>query len=110
MLVYTRVAIPGFLFTVGTVTGVIDTLLAPLRLTGFLLAIHISLKHGLHKGHALISPRFHVGLLGLRGITCCCLKLKELTIAVIATAVHVKLPKSRQSETSLGKVVNGGRI
>jgi hypothetical protein len=56
-----------------------------LRLTGFLLAFCISLEHGLHEDHALIAPRLLVGLLGLRGLTCCC--LKGLTIAVIATAV-----------------------
>ncbi len=61
-------------------------LLALLRLTGFLLAFHISLKHGLHKGHALIAPNLLVGLLGLRGLTCCC--LQRLTIAVIATSVQ----------------------
>jgi hypothetical protein len=55
-----------------------------LRLTGFLLAFYISLEHGLHEGHALIAPRLLVGLLGLRGLTCCC--LKGLTITVIATA------------------------
>ncbi len=60
--------------------------LALLRLTGFLLAFHINLEHGLHKSHALIAPKFLVGLLGLRGLTCCC--LKGLTIAVIATAVQ----------------------
>jgi hypothetical protein len=57
-----------------------------LRLTGFLLAFHISLKHGLHEGHALIAPRLLVGLLGLRGLTCCC--REGLTIAVIAMAVQ----------------------
>jgi hypothetical protein len=57
-----------------------------LRLTNLLLAFHISLKHGLHEGHALIAPRLLVGLLGLRGLTYCC--LKGLTIAVIATAVQ----------------------
>ncbi len=57
-----------------------------LRLTRFLLAFHISLKHGLHENHALIAPRLLVGLLGLRGLTCCC--LEGLTIAVIATAVQ----------------------
>ncbi len=57
-----------------------------LRLTGFLLAFHIGLEHGLHEGHALIPPRLLVGLLGLRGLTCCC--LKGLTIAVIATIVQ----------------------
>jgi hypothetical protein len=88
MLVYTKscVAIPSFLFTVRTVTGVIITLLVLLRLTSFLLAFRISLEHVLHKSHALISPNFLVGLLGLRGLTCCC--LKGLTIAVIAMAVQ----------------------
>jgi hypothetical protein len=57
-----------------------------LRLTSFLLAFHISLEHGLHEGHALIAPRLFVGLLGLRGLTCCC--LKGFTIAVIAMAVQ----------------------
>ncbi len=56
-----------------------------LRLTGFLLDFYISLEHGLHEGHALIAPRLLVGLLGLRGLTCC---LEGLTIAVIATAVQ----------------------
>ncbi len=88
MLVYTKshVAVPSFLFAVGTVTGVVVTFLMFLRLTGFLLAFHISLKHGLHEGHALIAPRLLVGLLGLRGLTCC--GHKGLTIAVIATAVQ----------------------
>jgi hypothetical protein len=88
MLVYTKscVTLPSFLFTVGTVTGVIVMLLALLRLTSFCLAFCISLKHGLHEGHALIAPRLLVGLLELRGLTCCC--LKGLTIAVIATAVQ----------------------
>jgi hypothetical protein len=58
--------VPSFLITVGTVTGVIVALLALLRLTGFFLAFCISLKHGLHEGHALIAPRLLVGLLGLR--------------------------------------------
>jgi hypothetical protein len=57
-----------------------------LRLTGFLLAFNISLKHGLLEGHALIAPRLLVGLLGLRGLTCCC--LEGPTIAVIAVAVQ----------------------
>ncbi len=61
-------------------------LLALIRLTGFLLASCISLEHGLHEGHALIAPRLLVGLLGLRGLTCCC--LEGLTIAVIAMAVQ----------------------
>ncbi len=41
---------------------------------------------GLHEGHAFIAPRLLVGLLGLRGLTCCC--LEGLTIAVIAMAVQ----------------------
>ncbi len=63
MLVCTksRVAVPSFLFTVRTITGVIAVLLALLRLTSFLLAFHISLKHGLHEGHALIPPKLLVG-------------------------------------------------
>jgi hypothetical protein len=65
---------------------VIVTFLTFLRLTGFLLAFYISLEHGLHEGHALIAPRLLVGLLGLIGLTCCC--LKGLTIAVIAMAVQ----------------------
>jgi hypothetical protein len=88
MLVYTksRIAVPSSLFTVGTVTGVIVTFLTFLRLTGFLLDFYISVEHGLHKGHALITPRLLVGPLGLRGLTCCC--LEGLTVAVIATAVQ----------------------
>ncbi len=50
------------------------------------MAFYISLKHGLHKGHTLVTPRLLVGLFGLRGLTCCC--LEGLTIAVIATAVQ----------------------
>jgi hypothetical protein len=65
---------------------IIVVLLALFRLTSFVLAFCISLKHGLHEGHALIAPRLLVGLLGLRGLTCCC--LEGLTIAVIATAVQ----------------------
>ncbi len=74
MLVYTKspVAVPSFLFAVGTVTGVVVTFLTFLRLTGFLLAFHISLKHGLHEGCALIAPRLLVGLLGLRGVGLWC--------------------------------------
>ncbi len=49
-------------------------LLMLLRLTGFLLAFHISLEHGLHEGHALIDPRLLVGLLGLRGLTAAALR------------------------------------
>ncbi len=88
MLVYTksRFAVPSFLFTIGTVTGVVVMFLTFLRLTGFLLALYISLKHGLHEGHALIALGLLVGLLGLRGLTCCC--LKGLTIAVIVAVVQ----------------------
>jgi hypothetical protein len=88
MLVYTKshVAVPSFLFTVGTVTGVIVVLLALFCLAGFLLAFRISLEHGLHEGHAFITPKLLVGLLGLRGLTCCC--LEGLTITVIATTVQ----------------------
>jgi hypothetical protein len=88
MLVYTKscVAVPSFLFTLGTVTGVIVMFLTLLRLTGFFLAFCISPKYGLHEGHALIAPKLLVGLLRLRGLTCCC--LKGLTIAVIAVAVQ----------------------
>ncbi len=57
-----------------------------LRLTGFLIDLYIGLKHGLHKGHALIAPKFLMGFLGLSGLTCCC--LEGLTIAVIAMAVQ----------------------
>jgi hypothetical protein len=87
MLVYTKshATVPSFLFTVITVIGVIIAILALLRLTGFLLALCISLKHVLHNSHGLIAPRLLVGLLGLRGLTCFC--LKGLTIAVIATGV-----------------------
>ncbi len=57
-----------------------------LRLTGFLLAFHISLEHGRHEGHALITPRLLVGLLGLIGLTCC--YCERLIMAIIATAVQ----------------------
>ena len=88
MFVHTKshVTVPSFLITVGTVTGVIIAPLALLRLTCFLSAFHISLEHGVHKSHALIAPKLLVGLLGLRGLTCC--HLEGLTIAVIATAVQ----------------------
>ena len=56
----------------------------PPKQTSFLL--DLSVLHGLHKGHALIAPKLLVGLLGLRGLTCCC--LKGLTIAVKAMAVQ----------------------
>ncbi len=39
------------------------------RFNGFLLAFYISLKHGMHEGHALFTPRLLVGLLGLGGLT-----------------------------------------
>jgi hypothetical protein len=57
-LVYikSRAAVPSSLFTVVTVTGVVVTYLMLLRLTGFVLAVCISLKHGLHEGHAIIAP------------------------------------------------------
>ncbi len=88
MLVYTKshVAVPSFLFTVRTVTAVIIKLLALCRLTGFLVGLYIGLEHGLQGGHALIAPKLLVGLLGLSGLTCCC--LEGLTIAVIVTAVQ----------------------
>ncbi len=87
MLVYTKTCVttPCFLFTIGTVTSVIVTILELLRLISF-LSLHIGLKHGLHKGHALVAPKLLVGLLGLRGLTCCC--CKGLTIAIIAMAVQ----------------------
>ncbi len=107
MLVYIllHVAVPSFLFTIGTVTGLIVTFLSFLRLTSFFQAFHISLEHGLHEGHALITPRLLVGLLGLRGLTCCC--LKGLTIAVIATAVQgvVGLEGSAMGLASLAKLL-----
>ncbi len=88
MPVYTksRVAVPSSLFTVGTVTVVIVTFLAFLRFTSFLLDFYISLKYGLHEGHALIAPKLLVGLLGLRGLAC--RYLEGLTIAVITMAVQ----------------------
>jgi hypothetical protein len=87
-LVYTKfcVAGPSFLFTVETVTVAMITPLALLRLTGFLLAFHISHKHVLHNSRAHIAPKLLAGLLGLRGLTCCC--LEGLTIAVIVMAVQ----------------------
>jgi hypothetical protein len=75
------------LYPVSYVTGVIIALFTLHRLTGFLLALSISLEHVLHKSHALIVPKLLVKLHGLRGLTCCC--LKGLFIAVIATAVQV---------------------
>ncbi len=61
--------------------------LAHPRLTGFVIGLYIGLKHGLHKGHARIAPKFLVGLLGLSGLTCCC--LQGITVNVIAAAVQV---------------------
>jgi hypothetical protein len=85
--VYTKtcVAGPSSLFSVGTVTRVMITLLVLLRLTSF-LSLYIGLEHGLHKCHSLVTPKLLVGLLGLSGLTCCC--LKGLTIVVIATSVQ----------------------
>jgi hypothetical protein len=107
MLVYIqlRVTVPSFLFTIGTVTGVVVTFLRLLRLTGFLLAFYISLECGLHEDYALIAPRLLVELLGLRGVTCCC--LEELTIAVIATAVQgvVRCEGSAMGLTPLAKLL-----
>jgi hypothetical protein len=60
-------------------------LLTFLRLTSFLI-LYIGLRYGLHEGHTLIAPNFFVGLLGNRGLTCCC--REGLTIAIIATAVQ----------------------
>ena len=87
MLVYTKICVaePSFLFTVGTVSRVIVMLLTFLRLTSF-LSLYIGLEHGLHKGHAFVASKLLVGLLRLRGLTCCC--LEELKIAVIAMAVQ----------------------
>ncbi len=76
-----------------------------LRLTGFLVDFYISLEHGLHEGHALIAPRLLVGLLGLRGLTCCC--LKGLAIAVIAMAVQgvVRCEGSAMGLAALAKLL-----
>ncbi len=78
-----------------------------LRLTGFLLTFCISLEHGLHEGHALIAPRLLVGLLGLRGLTCC--RLEGLTIAVIAIAVQgiVGLEETAVGLATLAKLLTG---
>jgi hypothetical protein len=56
-----------------------------IRLTSF-LGLYIGLEHGLHKGQTLIAPKILVGVLGLRGLTCCF--QEGLTIAVIAMAVQ----------------------
>ncbi len=82
-------------------------LLALLRLTSLHLVFCISLEHGLHEGHALIAPRLLEGLvLGLRGLTCCC--LKGLTIAVIAAAVQgvVSLVGTAMGLATLAKLLN----
>ncbi len=86
-LVYTKTCVvtPSFLFPVGTVTGVIVTLFLLLSLTSF-LSLNIGLKHDLHEGHTFIAPKLLVGLLGLRGLTCCC--REGLTIAIVAMAVQ----------------------
>jgi hypothetical protein len=60
-------------------------LLELLRLTSF-LSLYIGLEHGLHESHTIIAPKLPVGLLGLRGLTCCC--WEGLTFAVIAMAVQ----------------------
>jgi hypothetical protein len=60
-------------------------LLLLLRITRF-LSLYIGLKHGLHESHTLIAPKFLIGFLGLRGLTCCC--RKGLIFAVIAIAVQ----------------------
>jgi hypothetical protein len=70
---------------VGTPTGVIVMLLTLLGFTSF-LSLYIGLKHGLHEGHTLIALKLLIGLLELRGLTCCC--HAGLAIAVIATAVQ----------------------
>ena len=87
MLVYTKIHViaHSFLFTVRTATGVIVTLLTLLGLTS-LLSLYIGLEHGLHKVHTRIAPKLLVGLLALRGLTCCF--HKGLSIAVIATTVQ----------------------
>jgi hypothetical protein len=64
-----------------------------LRLTGFFLAFHISLEHGLHEGHILATPKFLVGLLGLSGLSCS--SLEGLAVAVIATIVQGVMHRER---------------
>jgi hypothetical protein len=85
--------VPSFLFTIGTVTGVIVTFLTFLRLTGYFLAFCISLEHGLHEGHILVAPKLLVGLLGLSGLTCC--SLKGLAVSVLATTVQGVMHRER---------------
>ncbi len=68
-----------------------------LRLTGFFLAFHISLEHGLHEGHTLVTPKFLVGLLGLSGLSC--YSLEGLAVAVIATTVQCVM---RRERTAMG--------
>jgi hypothetical protein len=57
------------------------------------------------KAMPFIAPRLLVGLLGLRGLTCCC--LEGLTIAVIATAVQgvVGCEGSAMGLTTLAKLL-----
>jgi hypothetical protein len=68
-----------------------------LRLTGFFLAFHISLEHGLHEGHILVAPKLLVGLLGLSGFSCH--SLEGLAVAVIATTVQGVM---RRERTAMG--------
>jgi hypothetical protein len=70
MLVYTksRVAVPSFLFTVGTDTGVIVALLTLFGLTGFLLAFCISLKHVRMKAMPSLPPDFLKGFFDSEGL------------------------------------------
>ncbi len=86
-LVYTKTCVkaPSSLLSVGTTTGVIVMFFMLLGLTSF-LRLYIGLEHGLHEGHSLIAPKLLVGLLGLRGLTCCC--HEGLTIAGKAMAVQ----------------------
>ncbi len=70
-----------------------------LRLTIFFLAFCISLEHGLKEGHTLIVPRLLVGLLGLRGLTCC--SLKGLAVVVITTTV-LGVMLMRRERTTMG--------
>jgi hypothetical protein len=87
MLVYTKTCVvaPSFLFTVGSTTGVIVTLLALPGLTRF-LSLYMGHEHSLHEGHTLIAPKLLVGFLGLRWFTCC--HPKRLTIPVLVMALQ----------------------
>jgi hypothetical protein len=75
-----------------------------LRLTGFFLALCISLEHGLHEGHILVAPKFLLGLLGLSELTC--YSLKGLAVAVIATTVQgiVRRERTAMGLASLAKL------